>query len=213
VAQLLGRREAAEADPAKRQGLAVELAEIFRARLGRPAEAIPYLERAEAGAPDDATIAETLADLYFAAGRTADAEVRYRKLVEKARAARRPKDVARFQQRLGAIREAAGDAGEALKSYEDAYRIDPSHAATMAGLARIYFAQSDWEKARRVYRSMLLQNLDPSAGVTKADVYLQLGHIHHRLGEGPKARSMYERGLELDPAHSQLREAMQQLGK
>jgi tetratricopeptide (TPR) repeat protein len=213
VAELLGRREAVEADPRRRQELVVELAEIFRGRLGRPADALPYLERAEAGAPDDVAVVETLADLYFGLGRSADAEARYRKLVDKARAARRPKDVARYQQRLGALREAAGDQAEAQKAYEDAYRIDPSHAATMAGLARIYFAQSDWEKARRVYRSMLLQNLDPQAGVSKADVYLHLGLIHHLLGEAPKAKSMYERGLELDPAHSQLREAMQQLGK
>jgi pentatricopeptide repeat protein len=81
----------------------------------------------------------------------------------------------------------------------------------MAGLGRIYFAAKEWEKARRVYRSMLLQNLDPSLGVTKADVYLQLGLIHAELGEGPKAKSMYERGLELDPQHARLREAMAQV--
>ena len=116
--------------------------------------------------------------------------------------------MARFQQRLGALREAAGDSAEALKAYEDAYRIDPANAATMAGLARISFAAKDWEKARRVYRSMLLQNLDPTLGISKADVYLQLGLIHAELGEGPKAKGMYERGLELDPQHARLREAL-----
>ncbi len=211
VAELLARREQSEADGAKRLSLAIELASIYREKLGRPADAIPYLERAEQAAPDDATVAETLADLYFAAGRGGDAERLYRKLVEKARASRRSKDVARFQQRLGALREAAGDLPEALKAYEDAFRIDPANAPTMAGLARIYFSQQDWEKARRVYRSMLLQNLDPSLGVTKADVYLSLGLIHAQLGEAPKAKSMYERGLELDPSHTRLREAMAQL--
>jgi hypothetical protein len=58
---------------------------------------------------------------------------------------------------------------------------------------------------------MLLQNLDPSLGVTKADVYLQLGQIHAQLGEGPKAKGMYERGLELDPQHARLREALAQV--
>jgi tetratricopeptide (TPR) repeat protein len=208
VASLLARREASEPDGARRLSLAIELAGIYREKLGRAAEAIPYLERAEQAAPDDVAVAETLAELYFAAGRGADAERLSRKLVEKMRAARRSKDVARHQQRLGALREAANDLPEALKAYEDAFRIDPSNAHTMAGLARIYFANADWEKARRVYRSMLLQNLDPALGISKADVYLALGDIHARLGEGPKARGMYERGLELDPQHERLREAL-----
>jgi tetratricopeptide (TPR) repeat protein len=211
VAELLATREAAETDAGRKLALAVELADIHRQKLGRPLEAVPYLERAVALAPDDAAVAETLADLYFLAGRSQDAEPLYRRLADKAKAARKPKDLARYQQRLGALREAAGDLPEALKSYEEAFRVDPSHAPTMAGLGRIYFATSDWEKARRVYRSMLLQNLDPTLGVTKADVYLQLGLIHAHLNEPPKAKSMYERGLELDPQHARLREALAQL--
>ena len=77
----------------------------------------------------------------------------------------------------------------------------------------INFAQNDWEKARGVYRRMLLANLDPQVGVSKADIYLALGLIHAKLGEGAKAKSMYERGLELDPQHGGLREAMSALPK
>lgn len=169
---------------------------------------MPYLERAAALLPDDTATAEILADVYFAAGRATDAEPLYKKLSDAARAARKPKDVARYAQRLGALREAAGDAAAALPAYEEAYKIDPQNGAVMAGLGRLYMSVGDWEKARRVYRSMLLQNLDPSVGVSKADVYLQLGTIHAKLGEAPKARSMFERGLELDPAHAGLKAAM-----
>lgn len=208
VAEILKAREAAEADPKKRHAAVLELAAILRDRLGRPAEAVPYLERAAALAPDDTATAETLADVYFAAGRSSDAEPLYKKLSDAARAARKPKDVARYAQRLGALREAAGDAAAALPAYEEAYKIDPQNGAVMAGLGRLYMSVADWEKARRVYRSMLLQNLDPSVGVSKADVYLQLGLIHAKLGEAPKAKSMYERGLELDPGHAGLKAAM-----
>ena len=55
---------------------------------------------------------------------------------------------------------------------------------------------------------MLLQNLDPSAGVTKADIYLALGEIHEKLGEAPKALGMYERGLEVDGSHAALKAAI-----
>jgi hypothetical protein len=72
-------------------------------------------------------------------------------------------------------------------------------------------AQKDWDKAQRIYRSMLLQNLDASVGVSKADVYLQLGTIHQQKAEIPKAKSMFERGLETEPQHAKLREALAQL--
>lgn len=212
VAGMLGRREAMEPDAARKLQLALELAEIYRGRLGQAEAALPYLERAAQLAPDDVKVADALADLYLLAGRAAEAEPLLARLLEKARAARRTKDVARYQQRLGVLREATGDAAGALAAYEEAYRLDPTAGATMVGLGRIYFAQAEWEKARRVYRSMLLQNLDPSVGVTKADVYLQLGLIHERLGEAPKAKSMYEKGLELDPRHEGLRQAMARLG-
>jgi len=211
VGAIAVQREAAETDPQKKLALALALADLYRTKLGRAAEAVPYLERASQLAPDDVAVQETLADIYFAAGRAADAEPLYRKLAEKAKAARKTKDIAKYQQRLGGLREAAGDTAEALKAYEEAFRIDPSSGATMAGLGRIYFAAQDWEKARRVYRSMLLQNLDPSVGVSKADVYLQLGLIHAKLGETPKAKGMYERGLELDSNHAGLRAAIAEL--
>jgi hypothetical protein len=37
---------------------------------------------------------------------------------------------------------------------------------------------------------------------------LRLGEIHEQLGEHPKAVGMYEKGLELDAGHGELREAL-----
>jgi tetratricopeptide (TPR) repeat protein len=78
----------------------------------------------------------------------------------------------------------------------------------MAGLGRLAMAQRDWEKARRVYRSLVLQNLDADAGVTKPDVYYSLGIIHVELGEAPKAKGMFQRGLEIDPHDQRLKDAL-----
>ena len=48
----------------------------------------------------------------------------------------------------------------------------------MTGLGRLYFAAEDWEKARKIYQSLVLQNIDADAGVTKGEVYWALGKIH-----------------------------------
>ena len=48
-------------------------------------------------------------------------------------------------------------------------------------------------------------------GVTKAEVYWALGVIHVELGEAPKAKGMFQRGLELEPDNATLRDALARL--
>jgi tetratricopeptide (TPR) repeat protein len=210
VAALLERRieRAAEKD---RKGLLVELSQILGSRVGDPEGALGALEQAHALGPDDMAILEPLADAYFNAGRLEQALPLYKGLIEKLSKGRRSKELGRLNFRLGAIAEKQGDRTLALQQYQAAYQIDASHAPTLAALGRIWIEASEWEKARRIYRSMLLQNLDPSAGVTKADVYLQLGIIHEKVNEAPKAVGMYERGLETDPNHAELKAALQRV--
>jgi tetratricopeptide (TPR) repeat protein len=189
---------------------ALALADVTR-RTGDPAAALPVLARAAAAAPGDVRVLAPLADLYFAAGSYDRAGPIYAKLADEARAGRRMKDVARYRQRQGGILEARGDAGGALAAYEEAFRVNPTDVPTMAGLGRLYMAARDWEKARRVYRSLVLQNLGADAGVTKPDVYLALGNIHVELSERPQAKGMYQRGLEIEPHHPGLKDAIARL--
>jgi tetratricopeptide (TPR) repeat protein len=207
VADLLALRLQQTAE-GERKPLYVELAEVYGQKLKQPNEALPYLEALAKESPDDPAVVEPLADLYFAAGRYDDALPLYRGLADKLGKGKKSRDLARLNQRIGAIAEKKGDAKLAMDHYNAAFQIDPQHTPTMVALGRLYMAASEWEKARRIYRSMLLQNLDPAAGVTKADVYLALGEIHEKLGEGPKALGMYERGLELDGAHAALKAAI-----
>ncbi len=195
-------------DPQKQKELLVELGRLYANELKSPEHALPVLERAYQLAPEDMQVAEPLADLYYAAGRLKDALPLYRSLVERAGKGRRSKDAARIHFRLGAIAEQQHDMARALEQYKAAYAIDAGHLQTLIALGRLYMAARDWEQARRIYRSMLLQNLDPQVGMTRADVYLALGEIHEKIGEGPKAIGMYERGLELDPHHAGLLAAM-----
>ncbi len=211
VADMLGRRLAAAGATADALPLALELADVHR-RLGDPAAALPVLERVAAAAPTDVRVLAPLADLYFATGQHDRAAPIYDKLADEAKAARRMKDVARYRQRQGGILEARGDAAGALAAYEEAFRVNPTDVSTMAGLGRLYMTARDWEKARRVYRALVLQNVDVDAGITKAGVYLALGVIHVELGEAPKAKGMFQRGLEIEPGNAALKDALARLG-
>jgi len=120
------------------------------------------------------------------------------------------KDVAKFRQRQGAILDARGDRAGALAAYEEALRVNPTDVGTMTGLGRLYFSSGDWEKALK-NQSLVLQNIDSEAGVTKGEVYWALGKIHIELGQSPKAKSMFQRGLEIEPGNAKLKEALSAL--
>ncbi len=42
-------------------------------------------------------------------------------------------------------------------------------------------------------------------------MYRALGRIHIELGESPKVKSMFQRGLELEPGNQKLRDALSAL--
>jgi tetratricopeptide (TPR) repeat protein len=210
LADMLQRRAVTVAAGSDRVALYVELADLER-KAGRSDASMAALAKAAEDAPNDVRVLGPLADLYFAAGRLDEAAPIYSRLADEAKTARRMKDVARFRQRQGAILDARGDKGGALTAYEEALRVNPTDVATMTGLGRLYFSSGDWEKARKIYQSLVLQNIDPEAGVTKGEVYWALGKIHIELGQGPKAKSMFQRGLELEPGNAKLREALTSL--
>jgi len=196
--------------PAERVALYVEIAELER-KAGKDDAALAALAKAATDAPSDPRVLGPLADLYFQVGRLDEAAPIYDRLAEEAKAARRMKDVARYRQRQGGILERRGDATGALAAYEEALRVNPTDVTTMSGLGRLYFTAKDWEKARRIYQSLVLQNIDADAGVTKGEVYLSLGQIHLELGQPPKAKSMFQRGLEIEPHNQALKDALARL--
>ncbi len=207
LADMLARKVETIAVPADRVALLVEIAELER-KANRNDAALAALARASKDAPGDVRILAPLADLYFAAGRLEEAAPIYNQLAEDAKAGRRMKDVARFRQRQGGILEARGDRPGALAAYEEALRVNPTDVTTMSGLGRLYFDAQEWEKARKIYQSLVLQNIDADAGVTKADVYWSLGTIYQRLDQAPKAKSMFQRGLEVEPGNAKLKDAL-----
>jgi tetratricopeptide (TPR) repeat protein len=214
LVQLLDLRleaTAATAKPDEQRKLLSEIAALYK-KLGRGGQAVPVLERLVAIAPDEIGGREDLADALIAAGRTDEAVKIARDLIEQLGKARRGKEAARWYQRLGAIAIAGRDLAGASEHFNAAYKLDPAHPLTLSALGRLAYEKGDLETARKFYRSLLLQNFDEaSTGVSKAEVYLMLGRMHVAAKEIPKARNMFERGLETDPKNELLKQALAQL--
>ena len=184
-----------------------ELGSIYNEKLERPADSVAALEAARDLAPDSVEVLAPLADAYYSAERYDDAEPMLQKLMDQSVRGRR-KDLARYTYRMGTIAEKKEDTASAREHYDKAYRLDSTFGPTLVALGRIYLAQEDWASARRIYRSMLLQNIDKKTGITKADIFYNLGQAHAALEETSKALSMFERGLEVEPEHEGLKSAM-----
>jgi tetratricopeptide (TPR) repeat protein len=188
-----------------------EIAALYK-KLGRGAAAVSILERLVALSPDEIDGRGDLADALIAAGRTKEALAIAFALIEQLTKARRGKDASRWYQRLGSVAVAEGDLAAAAEHFAAAYKLDPGHPLTLASLGRLSFERGDFDNARKYYRSLLLQTFDEAAtGVSKAEVYLMLGRMHVTAKEIPKARNMFERGLESDPKNEQLKQALARL--
>ncbi len=209
LVQLLQLQLDISEDDGERKKLLGEIAALYKGPIRHPSQAVMYLELLTKLAPDEIGPREDLAEALLASGRTDEAATLMRQLVDHLTKARRGKDVARYHQRLGAIAEAKSDLATAATHFEAAYKLDPSQPATLVALGRLALARNDQEGARKFYRALLLQNFDEAgSGVSKAEVYLVLGRLHAAAKEIPKARNMFERGLEIDPKNTELKQAL-----
>ena len=112
---------------------------------------------------------------------------------------KKSRDLARLNQRIGAIAEKKGDAKLAMEHY-NAGLPDRSAAHADDGGARpaLHDGVASGRRrgasiARCCCRTSIRRRASPRPTSTCA-----LGEIHEKLGEGPKALGMFERGLELD---------------
>ena len=203
-------RSAAAKDRPKILG---ELGQLYLGELGAPDRAVAALTGLCEENPNDLQVKEDLAGALARAGRAAEAQSILQGLAEAlSKGKQNNKALARVKRALGAISEDLGQPDEALGHFEGAYQLDPTQPAVIASLGRLALRQNQPDKARRFFRALLLQTFDEkAAGITKAEVYLALGRLHLEAKEVPKARNLFERGLETDPGNGALKEALASL--
>ena len=210
LARLLEQDMNRASDPATKVELLGRLAQIHTDELDDPQSAARFLEQAVGlGASDRPTLL-ALSDHYIAAGQTGDAIPLLRQIAE-GLGRQRSKEVADIHHRLGRALHAAGDVEGALKSYDAAFKIDLTNVAILRDLGQLTYEQGDLVRAQKSFRALLLQKLDGSAGITKADVYCYLGDIAAKQGDSRKAISMLERALAEDKTHARAAELLQPL--
>jgi tetratricopeptide (TPR) repeat protein len=104
--------------------------------------------------------------------------------------------------REGQAAERHGDFNGAIAFYDRAFKTDMTNIPVLRDLALLCKRTGDLDRAQKSLRALLLQRLDASSGITKADIYFHLADVHVKQGDPSKARAMLERALEADPKHA-----------
>jgi len=185
-------------------------AEIHIRKRKRPEDAIAILERAAELMPQDRELLLALGDAYNEAQRNREAA----HVLEKVIASfgnRRTKELALYHHRLGRALAQLGDKDVALAQFDMAFKIDPGSVSVLRDLGVLAFETNDLDRAQKTFRALLLQRLDPAAGISKGEVFYYLGEISAKQGDKAKAVQMFERAIENDPALDRARRKLTEL--
>jgi len=173
-------------------------AEIHLKERNSPPDAVPVLEKATELMPADRELLLLLCDAYTASGREQDATVVLERIIASF-GQKRTKELSVFHHKLGKALAQLGNKDSALTQLDMAFKIDPGSVPVLRDLGVLALDSGDLERAQKTFRALLLQRLEPGAGISKGEVFFYLGDISKRQGDAPKAKQMLERALENEP--------------
>jgi tetratricopeptide (TPR) repeat protein len=185
-------------------------ADIHLLKRKHPEDAIPILERAAELVPHDRELLLLLCDAYNAAQRGREAA----RVLEKVIASfgnKRTKELALYHHRYARALAQLGDKDVALAQLDMAFKIDPGSVSVLRDLGVLAYEANDLDRAQKTFRALLLQRLDPAAGISKGEVFYYLGEISAKQGDKAKAMQMFERAIENDPAMDRARAKLTEL--
>ncbi|HXK18490.1 MAG TPA: tetratricopeptide repeat protein, partial [Polyangiaceae bacterium] len=197
LAALLAEEAGRTTDRRQHIALLREAAEIQLVHRNDPALAAPLLEQAIELDPDDQKLRLRLAQCLFAAARYEQAQGVLREQIQRY-GARKPKDRALAHFQLARVLVASGQEGEALKELDAASKIDPAHPGIMQMLGRVAMEQGEFERAERMFRSLMLvvgRDEDPEAP-SKTEALLSLSELSVRRGDEARAQELIESAFE-----------------
>jgi tetratricopeptide (TPR) repeat protein len=202
AAQMMIRAEAQTQHPLEKIKLLFEAAQIHDKRLHDPARAAEYYAATIAIDPEHVEAGEPLAELYFREKRWAELEPILDMLARKAAQLKKdPKQLNELYYRVAKTADELRNNDKALKYYKLAYDLDSTYLPTLLGRGNLMFRLEDWDGAGKIYQTILVQHRESQKDTDVVEIYYRLGQVRLKLGERKKALNMFEKALEIDPAH------------
>ena len=200
AAGMMVEAESCSSNALEKARLLYEAGAVYLQQLDEEAQATEMFARCLQVDPDHQQAGEPLAQIYFRDSQWAELEPILDMLIRKADR-RDNRALQDLYYRQGRTTDELGKQEKALKFYKAAYDFDPSHLETLTAMAGLLFQQEEWDRAFKLYQTILVHHRDRQRVEEIVDIYYRLGVIKLRLGERKKAQNMFEKALELDSAH------------
>jgi predicted TPR repeat methyltransferase len=201
-----GREEARQAASLRRKagqdgnnGAQVVAAAHRLFQMGRPADALPALERALGGQPDDMSVRAALAYALAATGDLTGAIAHYREILQ-----RQPQAVALLTN-LAVLLMRVGEAEEARDLLLRASSLAPEHANTAYTLGELFEHQKRRDQAFHHYRRAVVlyeTQLGVRPTATQCEDLVKLGSARMWTGDLDGALASFDNAVELRPGYA-----------
>jgi len=212
AARTLESGSAASANLLEKTSLSGEAGFIYLEELDNRAKAEEMFARTMELDPEHARVGRVLSQMYYDGERFDLADPIFDMLVRKVDVL----DIDDDEQRDLYVRGAKtarvlGNIDKALKHYKRAYDVDSTNHDVLVGMADLLFEKEDWDRAFKLYQTILVQHRDTQSSEDTVSVYYRLGTIKNREGQPRKALNYFEKALEVEPNHRQTLYAINEL--
>jgi tetratricopeptide (TPR) repeat protein len=177
-------------------------------KLGDAASRIGALEEAAVLAPTEAKVNDALLAAYLAEGRFGDAEPVLLRTIERLKGERRFKELFTYNFQMGRVAEEKGDEAAALQYYTECFDYDATYLPNLFRLGKLHFRKENWDKALKIFQTMLLHQMNIESNEQRVDIFFHLGVLRQKLGDPRKAKDMFNRALGYDPEHAPSKAAL-----
>ena len=120
-------------------------------------------------------------------------------------------DHPRLHYLLGSVYLDKGDMQQAIRSFQECLRLDPTHHAASQLLLQVYEKTGNQTLAINLLQEKLVKPDKRKTQQDSAIAYNHLGVLHYRQGDVDKALQAYEKALELSPHHKPTKRNMHQI--
>lgn len=202
--------EAATRNFAEKSKYLFRIGRIYEKHIDERTMAIDYYEQAMDMSPDNADAAEPLVDVYWSDQNWARAEP----LLDLMLQGKQDADIRELQQlnyRIGYCAEQLRKDEKALAHYRQAYELDSTHLPTLQGMGNLLFRHEDWDRAFKIYQTILVHHRDSLDEGEVVGIFHQQGQIKLKLGERRKALDFFRKALEIDPRNAEILRALIEL--
>ncbi len=164
-------------------------------------KAVEVFEELMALDPEHVEAGERLLNIYEKREEQEKLETVLEMLVRKTDPKQHKERYIEFNQRLGTIALANENEDRALGAFRAAYDTDPTSQVSLQNLSGLLYKREEMEEAAKLLQALLVHRRDSMTPAETVQVFLKLGDIKGRQGEGAKALNMFEKALDMEPSN------------